>query len=81
VERFQGSQRNIIIYSFCINRPYQLEFLANTFEEDGVLIDRKLNVAITRAKEQLFITGNPEILAGNEIYKRLMEFIQSQDGD
>ena len=80
VERFQGSQRNVIIYSFCINQPYQLEFLANTFEENGVLIDRKLNVAITRAKEQLFITGNPALLSRNGIYKSLIDFIRSEGG-
>lgn len=80
VERFQGSQRDIIIYSFSINQFYQLDFLANNIEEDGVLIDRKLNVAITRAKKQLFITGNPTILSNNLTYFRLIEFIRSKGG-
>lgn len=80
VERFQGSQRDIIIYSFSINQFYQLDFLANYIEEDGILIDRKLNVAITRAKKQLFITGNPTILSNNLTYFRLVEFIRSKGG-
>lgn len=80
VERFQGSQRDIIIYSFSINQYYQLDSLANNIEEDGFLIDRKLNVAITRAKKQLFITGNPSILSSNLTYFRLIEFIRSKGG-
>jgi hypothetical protein len=80
VERFQGSERDIIIYSFSVNQYYQLDFLANNIEEDGVLIDRKLNVAITRAKKQLFITGNPNLLSNNLTYFRLIEFIRSKGG-
>lgn len=80
VERFQGSQRDIIIYSFSVNQSYQLGFLANNIEEEGHVIDRKLNVVITRAKKQLFITGNPFILSNNPIYFQLMEFIRSKGG-
>lgn len=78
VERYQGSQRDVIIYSFTIQHPYQLEFLtSNTFIEsdaDGAsrLIDRKLNVAITRARRQLILTGNPQVLAMNPLFRQLM---------
>jgi len=78
VERFQGSERDIIIYSFCVNKSYQLDFLVNNIEEEGQIIDRKLNVAITRARKQLFITGNPSILSGNLIYYRFIKFIRSK---
>lgn len=73
VERYQGSQRDIIIVSCCFNRPYQLRFFSNMNREGTV--DRKLNVALTRAKEQLFIIGNDYIMCQNPVYKELIDFI------
>lgn len=76
VERFQGSQRDVIIFGFTVQMPYQLDFLcAQTFCEDGIVIDRKLNVAMTRAKEQLVLVGNPEILKQNPILDKLLSFL------
>ena len=75
VERYQGSERDVIIYSFCGNYLYQLECLPNLTEENGVWIDRKLNVALTRARRQLYITGVPDILSHNLIYRRLIQAI------
>ncbi len=81
VERYQGSQRDVIIYSFTIQNIWQLDFLAgNSFVEDGAIIDRKLNVAITRARKQMIITGNPEILRNNQIFNELMEYVKRKGG-
>ena len=77
VERFQGSQRDIIIYSFCIKTEEQLNNLSNyCIEENGKLIDRKLNVVLTRARKQLYIIGNEDLLAKNCLYKQLIEHIK-----
>ena len=74
VERYQGSQRDVIIYSFTIRHPYQLDFLcANCFEEDGKTIDRKLNVAMTRARKQLLMTGCTSVLNQNPIFAQLIQ--------
>ena len=73
VERYQGSQRDVIIYSFTIQQPYQLDFLtANCFEENGKTIDRKLNVAMTRARKQLLMTGYEPVLSQNPLFAELI---------
>ena len=81
VERYQGSQRDVIIYSFTIQNRYQLEFLtAGTFEEDGQIIDRKLNVVITRARKQLILTGNEVTLRQNATFSKLLDYIKTKGG-
>ena len=76
VERYQGSQRDVIIYATGVSHRYQMNFLtANTFDENGHPIDRKLNVAITRARRQLIITGEPEILKTNVLFRELISTI------
>jgi superfamily I DNA and/or RNA helicase len=81
VERYQGSERDVIIYSFCLNRPEQLELLPNLTKEDGVLIDRKLNVVLTRARRYLYVTGVPELMGQNEIYRKLLDYLTSDKGE
>ncbi|WP_010254397.1 AAA domain-containing protein [Myroides injenensis] len=73
VERFQGGQRDIIIYSLTVNNVYQLASLINL--NDTATVDRKLNVALTRAKEQIIILGNESIITQNEVYDELIKNI------
>lgn len=79
VERFQGSQRDYILYGFTVQHRYQLNFLAsNVFEEYGKMIDRKLNVAMTRARKHLVLFGNPTVLKHNTLFAELMEYIKER---
>ena len=81
VERYQGSQRDVIIYSFTIRDYTQLNFLtSNTFGEEDAIVDRKLNVAITRARKQLILTGNPNILGANLTFYKLLEYVKMNNG-
>jgi superfamily I DNA and/or RNA helicase len=82
VERFQGSQRKYIVYGFTVQKSYQLDFLTDTvFQDyDGTVIDRKLNVAMTRAEDHLIMVGNDELLSHNPVFARLMDFVSSMQG-
>ncbi len=79
VERYQGSQRKYIIYGFTVQLYYQMKFLTNNvFEDwDGSIIDRKLNVAITRAEEHLIMVGNATLLSANYTFSKLIEYLRA----
>ncbi|MCB0688889.1 MAG: AAA family ATPase [Saprospiraceae bacterium] len=70
VERFQGGAKNIIIISLCVNSENQLDNLINLSSDH---IDRKLNVALTRAKDQVIMIGDPQALAKNPVYSAFMD--------
>lgn len=76
VERYQGSQRDYIIYGFTVQRRYQLNFLtANVFvDTDGTIVDRKLNVALTRAKRGMIIVGHAPLLMSDALFRRLVDY-------
>jgi len=71
VERFQGSQRRVIIISLALNNPRQLSLL-EVLDDEG-LVDRKLNVALTRAQDFLIILGCPDVLRQSVVYRALLE--------
>ncbi|PIE84154.1 MAG: hypothetical protein CSA07_03540 [Bacteroidia bacterium] len=83
VERYQGSQRDVMVYGFTVQQPYQLEFLFESRirdRETGATIDRKLNVALTRAREQMVIVGNPDLLSSDPLCERLLEHVRREEG-
>ncbi len=71
VERYQGGAREVILISLCVNKKSQLESLVSA---SGEGVDRKLNVALTRARQHLVLVGNSSILQQNDIYKELINF-------
>jgi hypothetical protein len=88
VERFQGSERPVIVFSTVIQNLYQSDMLSarrydeddDDGDEDNIEIDRKLNVAVTRAKERFYIVGNETVLRGLHAYGDLLEWISTHTG-
>ncbi len=63
VERFQGSERDIVIVSWVKSRSPG-EFLAD---------ERRLNVTLTRARKKLILFGNYSCLILNPMYRDLIQ--------
>ncbi len=76
VERYQGSQRDVIIFSTVVRTNSLLQILSAPVESDGQLIDRKLNVAITRAREQFILVGRLSMLSQANDYRSLIQYIK-----
>ena len=74
VERYQGSERDIIIMSLSVNYLHDVEKIVSMSNIDGLDIDRKLNVALTRAKEHLICIGNASILSNNPVYENFIMY-------
>lgn len=70
VERYQGSARDIIVMSLCINRPDQWSSICSVNTEG---VDRKLNVAITRARKHFVLIGHEDHIAEHALYASLVE--------
>jgi DNA replication ATP-dependent helicase Dna2 len=76
VERYQGGARDIIVISLCTNQSRQLDALISHSDEG---VDRKLNVALTRARKHLILLGNPAILGSDLTYRALLEYCGISD--
>ncbi|MBK6818160.1 MAG: hypothetical protein IPG85_00540 [Bacteroidetes bacterium] len=69
IDSFQGQeQENILISLVRSNEDNHIGFLSDY---------RRMNVAITRAKEQLFIIGDSATLGNDKFYKSLLEYIET----
>ncbi|WCL82441.1 AAA domain-containing protein [Saprospira sp. CCB-QB6] len=78
VERYQGGARKIILLSLAVNMGHQLPAIVSLSDDEQV--DRKLNVALTRARQQLVVLGNPKLLANDPRYAALIAWIKERDG-
>ncbi|MEM1357263.1 MAG: AAA domain-containing protein, partial [Bacteroidota bacterium] len=77
VERYQGGAKRIVLLSLCTNTDNQIQMLSQISAEG---VDRKLNVAMTRAREHLVIIGCPDILRQSTVYADLLDFLMVDEG-
>lgn len=64
VEYFQGREKLIVIVSTVRSKTTTVGFLKN---------EKRLNVALTRAKALLIVIGNPETLGKNSFWRRFIK--------
>jgi DNA replication ATP-dependent helicase Dna2 len=74
VERYQGSERDVIIVSFAVSSGAQLRSI-QSLSRDGS-VDRKLNVALTRARGHLIVLGCTEALSHSPIFSQFFAHVQ-----
>ncbi|KAG4248310.1 hypothetical protein PC116_g3962 [Phytophthora cactorum] len=82
VDGFQGREKEIIIYS-CVRTSYggrrKKKKRSRGNDEDGDILDafwadeRRMNVAITRAKSSLWIVGNSTLLKQSRAWRALIQ--------
>jgi DNA replication ATP-dependent helicase Dna2 len=78
VERYQGSERDVIIVSFAVNHAMQIASMQSLNQDRSV--DRKLNVALTRARQHMILVGAPEVLRADPHYAALLDHIATAGG-
>lgn len=69
VERFQGGARDVMIMSCSVNTSSMLARITSVNSEG---VDRKLNVAVTRARRQFVLIGDENILRTEPAYAGLI---------
>ncbi|MBK8711795.1 MAG: AAA family ATPase [Niastella sp.] len=68
IDSYQGQEKEIVILSLV---------RSNEVSEIGFLKDyRRMNVAITRAKEQLFVIGDSSTLGNDKFYRAFLKYLE-----
>jgi DNA replication ATP-dependent helicase Dna2 len=75
VERFQGSERDVIILSPVVSSAAALSAIQSLTHAEDAVIDRKLNVALTRARERFILLGDEDTLRTLPQYAALIDHI------
>ncbi|WEK33619.1 MAG: ATP-dependent helicase [Candidatus Pseudobacter hemicellulosilyticus] len=79
VERFQGGEKKVIVYSTTISSSRQLPGIQSIASNDTDRTDRKLLVSISRAEEQFILLGNPLALEAAPAYRSIISYCRQQD--
>lgn len=80
VDRFQGSEKEVIIFSVAVGNSQPLDG-ATSIMEDRLDVDRKLLVALSRAKEQVIVLAHQPSLRMNAAWMRSLSYFQVIDYD
>ena len=80
VERYQGDERKLIIFSTTVANGRQVQNMQNIAENDSDKTDRKLLVSISRASEQIIVLGNSDALRSVDAYDKLLSQIINSNG-
>ncbi|MFB6455908.1 DEAD/DEAH box helicase [Chitinophaga sp. Hz27] len=76
VERFQGSENDIIIVSLAVYHAAQVQTLECIgefcWEEERIEVDRKLLVTLSRARKQVIIMGYEPVLMESAHYRKML---------
>jgi DNA replication ATP-dependent helicase Dna2 len=75
VERYQGSERDTIIICLACHTPQQLRSAQSILHDNGTIIDRKFNVAVTRARKELIVIGRRDVMEQVEPYSQFLTLI------
>ncbi len=78
VERYQGGHKEIIIVSLTVSDNNMMNFLVEDNKNEPNL-NRRLNVAITRARSKLIIVGNKSVLSQDKVYRNMLSFLRDKD--
>lgn len=72
IDGFQGQERDIIYISLVrSNENKDIGFLSDT---------RRMNVAMTRAKQKLVIIGDSATIANHDFYKKMIDYSETVNG-
>jgi superfamily I DNA and/or RNA helicase len=70
VDGFQGREKEAVVISLVrSNKDGEIGFLSD---------ERRMNVALTRAKRKLIVIGDSATLGGHEFYGSLLEYFEQQ---
>lgn len=72
---FQGSECDVIILSCVRSRNMNLK---NTNSIGFLSDERRMNVALTRAKQSLWIVGDSDVLKVNHVWKSLIDHLERE---
>ncbi|MBK9983873.1 MAG: hypothetical protein IPP15_16140 [Saprospiraceae bacterium] len=80
VERYQGDERKVIIFSTTVASAVQVRNMQNISLSDPLRTDRKLLVSISRAEEQLIVLGNSSALQAADGYRDMISYMKNHNG-